>query len=245
DLARVGLEVVAQSGVLLEPPQRRLRKHNVRRALRPLRLELPNGLGPISGVVAVAALVVTREMPGRPAVEREERVVPVADDQHDAVLRNGLGDERPHACHEGVVTIAPERGPPPPPRWGPLERAVANPVPTEIVRVRPYLLLVDAREPPQVLLDVGAAVLAHLEVEGRMDDEPEARQSRTPRLVDDEARQQGGARAASDAHCPGSEGDLDACYGESVKGLCPASVGQDDQHLVLLEGLETGKQVQA
>src|SRR5439155_16292940 len=103
DLARVGLEVVAQSGVLLEPPQRRLRKHNVRRALRPLRLELPNGLGPISGVVAVAALVVTREMPGRPAVEREERVVPVADDQHDAVLWNGLGDERAHACHEGVL----------------------------------------------------------------------------------------------------------------------------------------------
>src|SRR5207249_1982314 len=110
--------------------------------------------------------------------------------------------------------------------------AVVNPVPREIVRIRPYLLLVDAREPPPVLLDVGAAVLAHLEVEGRVDDEPEARRSRTPRLVDDEARQQGGARAASDAHCPGSEANLDAGDRESVKGLC-VSVGEDNQRLVL------------
>lgn len=125
------------------------------------------------------------------------------------------------------------------------ECAVLDPPPNKAVRVGPYLLFVDAREPSQVLLVVGAWVFGDLEMERRVDDEPKARRPCAAGLVDDEGRQQGGPRAASDAHCPGREGDLDAGYRESVNGLCPASVGQDDQRLVPLEGLDMGAQVQA
>jgi hypothetical protein len=61
------------------------------------------------------------------------------------------------------LAVERERGASLPSRSAALERAVANPVPSDIVRVRSYLLLVDVREAPHVHLGVGAAVVRGLE----------------------------------------------------------------------------------
>src|SRR5207248_2961580 len=89
----VALEVSAELGVVVEPPARGLRHQEIGSAARAHGLQVRDRRdAPLRVEAGVAAVLLTREMPGGAAVEIDELRVSLADDEDGLVGRKPLAN---------------------------------------------------------------------------------------------------------------------------------------------------------
>ena len=111
--ARVAVQVAAEALVVVEPPHGGRRHHEVLGAALAQPLELGDRLVVVGRVMArIGAVVELREVPGPVALEVDESLVALADDEHRRPGGHVLADGSRHAAGERVVlrVVAPRVG---------------------------------------------------------------------------------------------------------------------------------------
>src|SRR5688572_31225757 len=103
------VEMLAEPGIVIEPPKRDLRDHQVPGAAGTQAIERVNRGGAIGGVVAgVQTLLVAEKVPSRPSVESEQTFVTFAHDQGYSSKGERRFYHRPQSRNQLVVLEAGE-----------------------------------------------------------------------------------------------------------------------------------------
>src|SRR3974390_1934996 len=88
----VALQVIPETGVVAQPPERGLRDQEEIGSVRPQALELSDGFRRLGGInVRVISVVLLGKMPGAVSVQFEQFVVSFADDYHGRLRRQLSG----------------------------------------------------------------------------------------------------------------------------------------------------------
>ena len=99
------VEMLAEPGIVIEPPERHLGEHQVPGAVGTQTLERLDRGGAVGGMMAgVQALFVSEKVPSRPPVEGEQAFVTLAHDQGDRSRGERRFDRRPHSRNQQLGT---------------------------------------------------------------------------------------------------------------------------------------------
>src|SRR5688572_15342249 len=103
------VEMFAEPGIVIEPPQRHLGEHQVPGAVGTQTLERRDRGGAVSGMMArIQALVVAEKVPSGPPFEGEQTFVTLAHDQGDRSRRERRFNRRSYSRNEQLVLEARE-----------------------------------------------------------------------------------------------------------------------------------------